>query len=39
MSFNAGVEMMPDVYLSITADYVREHLKTDKQMDMRRYIL
>ncbi len=39
VSFNAGGEMMPDVYLSITADYVREHLKTAKQMDMRRYIL
>ena len=39
VSFNAGGENMPDVYLTITADYVREHLKTAKEMDMRRYIL
>ncbi|MBR6185517.1 MAG: ATP-dependent protease ATPase subunit HslU [Clostridia bacterium] len=39
VSFNAGGENMPDVYLNITADYVREHLKTAKEMDMRRYIL
>ena len=39
VSFNAGGENMPDVYLTITADYVREHLKAAKEMDMRRYIL
>ena len=39
VSFNAGGENMPDVYLTITADYVKEHLKTAKEMDMRRYIL
>ena len=39
VSFNAGGDNMPDVYLNITADYVKEHLKTAKEMDMRRYIL
>ena len=39
VSFNAGGENMPDVYLSISADYVREHLKAAKLADMRRYIL
>ncbi len=39
VSFNAGGENMPDVYLSISADYVKEHLKGSKQADMRRYIL
>ena len=39
VSFNAGGENMPDVYLSISADYVKEHVKTAKEMDMRRYIL
>ena len=39
VSFNAGGDEMPDVYLSITVDYVREHLKTAKEMDLRRYIL
>ena len=39
VSFNAGGDSMPDVYLTITADYVKEHLKTAKEMDMRRYIL
>ena len=39
VSFNAGGENMPDVYLSITADYVKEHLKAAKELDMRRYIL
>ena len=39
VSFNAGGENMPDVYLTITADYVKEHLKGAKEMDMRRYIL
>ena len=39
VSFNAGGENMPDVYFSISADYVKEHLKTAKLNDMRRYIL
>ena len=39
VSFNAGGDSMPDVYLTITADYVKEHLKAAKQLDMRRYIL
>ena len=39
VSFNAGGDNMPDVYLTITADSVKEHLKTAKEMDMRRYIL
>ena len=39
VSFNAGGDNMPDVYLTITADYVKEHLKTAKEMDMHRYIL
>ena len=40
ISFNAGGDEMPDVYLNITADYVREHL--DDIMlttDTHRYIL
>ena len=39
VSFNAGGDSMPDVYLTITTEYVQEHLKAAKQMDMRRYIL
>ena len=40
ISFNAGGEEMPDVYLNITPDYVREHLSTFHQpMDTRKYIL
>ena len=39
ISFNAGGDNMPDVYLSITAQYVKDHLKAAKEMDMRRYIL
>lgn len=39
VSFNAGGDNMPDVNLNITAEYVREHLKAAKQMDLRRYIL
>lgn len=39
VSFNAGGDEMPDVYLSISAAYVREHVRTAKQMDMKRYIL
>ena len=39
VSFNAGGDNMPDVYLTITADYVREHLKAAKEQDLKRYIL
>ncbi len=39
VSFNAGGDNMPDVYLTITTEYVQEHLKAAKEMDMRRYIL
>lgn len=39
VSFNAGGDEMPDVYLSITADYVREHLKAVKALDVKRFIL
>ena len=40
ISFNAGGEEMPDVYLNITPDYVREHLSTFHQpIDTRKYIL
>ncbi len=40
ISFNAGGEEMPNVYLNINGDYVVDHLgKEDVTMDMRRYIL
>lgn len=39
VSFNAGGDNMPDVYLTISAQYVREHLKAAKERDMKRYIL
>ena len=40
ISFNAGDEDMPEVYLTINGDYVREHLRGEnKPMDMKRYIL
>jgi len=39
VSFNAGGGDMPDVYLSITAQYVRDHLKDTKALDMKKYIL
>ena len=39
VSFNAGGDMMPDVYLAITAQYVQDHLKAAKERDMKRYIL
>lgn len=39
VSFNAGGENMPDVYLSISADYVREHVQAAKEMDVHRFIL
>lgn len=40
ISFNAGGDEMTDVYLNITADYVREHLNDIMQTtDTHRYIL
>ena len=40
ISFNAGGDEMPNVYLNINGDYVIEHLGKDEvTMDMRRYIL
>ena len=40
ISFNAGGEEMPNVYLNINGDYVVEHLGKDEvSMDMKRYIL
>lgn len=39
VSFNAGGDEMPDVYLTINADYVREHLKDNKAFDLKRFIL
>lgn len=40
ISFNAGGDEMPDVYLNITPEYVREHLARSLQtQDVRRYIL
>lgn len=40
ISFNAGGDEMPDVYLNINADYVKEHLKKLMSLpDPRKYIL
>ncbi len=40
ISFNAGGEEMPNVYLNINGDYVVEHLGKDEvTLDMKRYIL
>ena len=40
ISFNAGGEEMPDVYLNITEEYVHEHLHTFREeQDIRKYIL
>ena len=40
VSFHAGGEDMPNVYLNITGDYVIEHLnKEDIGLDLKRYIL
>lgn len=40
ISFNAGGEEMPNVYLNINGDYVMEHLgKDDVPMDFKRFIL
>ncbi len=40
ISFNAGGDEMPNVYLNINGDYVIEHLGKDEvKLDMKRYIL
>jgi ATP-dependent HslUV protease ATP-binding subunit HslU len=39
ISFNAGDENMPEVELTITAQYVLDHVKAAKQSDLRRHIL
>ncbi len=39
VSFNAGGDEMPDVYLSVNEIYVKEHLKCAKQADLKRFIL
>jgi len=40
ISFNAGGDEMPNVYLNINGDYVIEHLGKDEvQLDMKRFIL
>ena len=40
ISFNAGGDEMPNVYLNINGDYVIDHLGSDEvSMDMKRYIL
>ena len=40
ISFNAGGDDMPNVYLNINGDYVIEHLgQDDVTMDLNRYIL
>ncbi len=40
ISFNAGGDEMPNVYLNINGDYVIDHLGKDEvKLDMKRYIL
>ena len=40
ISFNAGGDEMPNVYLNINGDYVMDHLGKDEvKLDMKRYIL
>ena len=40
ISFNAGGDEMPNVYLNINGDYVVEHLGKDEvKLDVKRYIL
>ena len=40
ISFNAGGDEMPDVYLNINSDYVKDHLKKMKNLpDPHKYIL
>ncbi len=39
ISFHAGDEDMPEVDLTITAQYVQDHVKAAKKPDLHRYIL
>ncbi len=39
ISYNAGDENMPEVDLTITAQYVLDHVKAAKQADLKRHIL
>ena len=39
ISFHAGGEDMPEVALTITAQYVQEHVKAAKQVDLHKFIL
>ena len=39
VSFNAGGGDAPDVYLTITEQYVKDHLKAEKSLDTKKYIL
>ena len=39
VSFNAAGGDMPDVYLTITEQYVKDHLKAEKALDTKKYIL
>ena len=39
ISFNAGGEDMPEVDLEITAQYVLDHVKAAKKLDLHKYIL
>lgn len=40
ISFNAGGDEMPNVYLNINGDYVMDHLGKDEvKLDMKRYII
>ena len=39
VSFNAGGGDAPDVYLTITEQYVKDHLKAEKTLDTKKYIL
>ncbi|NMD37576.1 MAG: HslU--HslV peptidase ATPase subunit, partial [Christensenellaceae bacterium] len=40
ISFHAGGDNMPRVELNITADYVKQHLESAKELvDIRKYIL
>ncbi|MBQ8081392.1 MAG: ATP-dependent protease ATPase subunit HslU [Clostridia bacterium] len=39
VSFNAGGGDMPDVYLSISEQYVKDHLRAEKTLDTKKYIL
>ncbi len=39
VSFNAGGGDAPDVFLTITEQYVKDHLKAEKSLDTKKYIL